>query len=418
MTPTASLALTGLVLGAHLAFAPPAAAPADWPQWGGPHRDFRVDAELAPAWPPEGPKIAWRRPLGDGYSGIAVANGTLYTLYREQVDEVAIALDAATGDTIWSHRYEAPIPPYMIDDRGVGPRATPLVTADRVFVVGVRGTLQALERASGKPIWRRELVAELGGSEDVQGYASSPLAWRDLVIVPAGGDGHAMVAFRQATGEVAWKSGNFENALTSPFLVELAGDLQVVALLSGAVAGFAPSSGDLLWQHPHPSPRGDRNISTPVFDGIDRLFVSSLDGGSRVLRLRAERGSISAKELWRSDRLRVQFTNAVWRGDVIYASNGSTGPIPLTAVSASSGEILWRERAFGRAHLIDAGERILLLDENGTLAVVELGPAGIEVRARWKLPQDELMWTAPSVAGNRVYVRTRTQLLALELPSP
>ena len=90
----------------------------------------------------------------------------------------------------------------------------------------------------------------------------------------------------------------------------------------------------------------------------------------------------------------------------------------MTAVSASSGEILWRERAFARAHLVDAGERILLLDENGTLAVVELSPAGIEVLARWKLPVDELMWTPPSVDGNRVYVRTRTQLLALDLPPP
>ena len=390
----------------------------DWPQWGGPHRDFTVDGELAATWPAEGPRILWRRPLGDGYSAVAAAGDAIFTLYRSGDAEVATALVAATGETLWAHRYPAPVPSYLIHDRGVGPRSTPLLVGERIFVVGVGGTMQALDRKSGKALWRRELVTELGGSKDVQGYAASPLAWKDLVIVPVGGDGRALVALRQDDGEVAWRGGSFGNAMTSPFLIELGGEQQVVAFLDGGVSAFAPSTGKLLWQHPHPSPRGDRNISTPVFDGRDRLLLSSLDGGSRVVRLETRAGTTTVRELWSSQQLRVQFTNAIWRADAIYASNGGTGPIPLTAVAASSGEILWRDRAFARAHLIEIGDRALLLDESGTLAMVAFSPTGLRIDARCRLPLDEPIWTPPSVADGRVYVRTRNQIMAIELPSP
>ena len=114
----------------------------------------------------------------------------------------------------------------------------------------------------------------------------------------------------------------------------------------------------------------------------------------------------------------MQFTNALWRDDVIYASNGGSGPIPLTAVDASSGEILWRDRAFARAHLVEIGDRALVLDESGTLAAVVLSRTGLRIDARYRLMLDEPLWTPPSVAGGRVYVRTRLQLLALELPTP
>jgi outer membrane protein assembly factor BamB len=410
--------LAALLLAALPASSPEAARASDWPQWGGPHRDWSVDGEIGTAWPPQGPRILWQRPLGDGYSAVAAAGDTLYTLYRSGADEVAIALEAATGKTVWTHGYSAPIPSYLHEERGVGPRSTPLVTAERVFVVGVRGTMQALDRASGRELWRCELVTGLGGSRDVQGYAASPLAWRDLVIVPAGGAGRALVALHQENGELAWRSGSSENAMTSPFLIELGGESQVVAFLAEGVAGFAPSTGTRLWQHPHPSPRGDRNISTPVFDGVDRLFLSSADGGSRAIRLETKGGLTTAREVWRSQSLRVQFTNALWRGDTIYASNGSSGPLPLTAVAAANGRILWRDRAFSRAHLVEIGERTLLLDESGTLALLTLSGDGVRVEARARLPLEEQVWTPPSVAGGRVYVRTRRRLLALELPAP
>jgi outer membrane protein assembly factor BamB len=391
------------------------AAASDWPQWGGPGRDFRVDAELETDWPAEGPRLVWRRLLGDGYSAIAAAGDTVYTLYRAGDDEVAIAIDADTGRTRWSHRYAAAIPGYVRDLHGVGPRSTPLVTADLVFVVGLRGTLHALDRASGAPRWRRDLVAELGGSEDDMGYTASPLAWRDLIIAPVGGPGRAMVALRQADGGVAWKSGDFQRALSSPILIELAGSPQVVALLTGAVAGFDAATGAELWHVADAGLGGARNITTPAWDGADRIFVTSADGGSRMLRVHGRDGRFTAEQLWHSNRVRVQYTNALWRDDLLLVSNGAAGPRPLTAFAGSSGEIRWQDRDLELSHLVAVGDRLLALDDDGTLSVATLEPSGARIDARAQLVYGEEVRTPPTVAGGRVYVRTRSRLLALDL---
>jgi outer membrane protein assembly factor BamB len=150
----------------------------------------------------------------------------------------------------------------------------------------------------------------------------TPLAFGDLLILPVGGAGQALVAFRQASGDVAWKSGDFDSGMASPFLVELGGEPQLVALLHGAVAGFEPASGRLLWSHPHGG-RGERNISTPVFGDDGRLFVSSAyGGGSRALRLEAKSGKTEVRELWADEKVRVMFTNALRLGRHVFVSSG------------------------------------------------------------------------------------------------
>jgi outer membrane protein assembly factor BamB len=385
-----------------------------WPQWGGPSRDFRVATESAP-WPERGLPIVWQLDLDEGYSGVVASHGKLFTIGRRGNKERVIALSADAGKTLWTHEYEAPLPSFMLTNHGVGPRSTPLLAGDRLFTIGITGTLLCLERDSGRLLWRRDLVSELGGSRNTRGYASSPLAFGDLVILPVGGAGQALVAFRQASGEVAWKSGDFASGMASPFLVELGGEPQVVALLHGAVAGFEPASGRLLWSHPHGG-RGERNISTPVVGDDGRLFVSSAyGGGSRVLRLEARSGKTEVRELWADEKVRVMFTNALRLGRHVFVSSGDFGPVPLTAVAVETGEVAWRDRSFARLNLVQLGQKVLVLDEKGALGLVSLSEAGLTVHSRMQLPVEKA-WTAPSVVGRRVYVRTNTALFTLELP--
>ena len=387
---------------------------ADWPQWGGPTRDFHVSTDLAPRWPEGGPKVAWQRSLDEGYSGIAVGDGTLYTMGRRGDNERVFALSARNGETLWTYEYPAPLPSGMLTNHGVGPRSTPLLTATRVFTVGVNGTLLCLDRARGTLKWRVELVTGLHGSQDKRGYSSSPLAFGDRIILPVGGEGRALVAFRQEDGAVAWKSGDFASAPSSPLLIDLAGKTQLVALLNGFVAGFDPGSGRPLWKHPHGG-RGERNITTPLWgkDGI--LFLSSAyGGGSRALRLVAEGNETRITELWAHEQVRVMFTNALRIGDHVYASSGDFGPVPLVAVDVKTGAVTWRDRSFGRINMVKGGSRVLVLDEKGTLGLVSLSPEGLTVHARMQL-RDEIAWTAPSVSDGRAYVRTKSELIALEL---
>jgi outer membrane protein assembly factor BamB len=401
-----------------LLFSTAVATAAEWPQFGGPTRDFVASGDFTPgAWDEAGPEILWRRALGEGYSGIAVASDTLYTMFRDGSREVVVAMSAANGDTIWSRAYEAPIPDYMETDRGFGPHSTPLVLGDVVYTVGVRGTLLALDRTNGEILWRKELIGELNGTPDKRGYAASPLAFEDLLILPLGGEGQSVVALRQSDGEVVWKVGDLPNAMSSARLIEHKGETQAVIVVNGAVLGVEPRTGALLWQQPHAAHWGRRNILLPLFDSEGRMFLSSQRGGSQFFQFGELGQSGPKKELWQTNQVRIHFTSPVRFGEVVYGSSGDFGPIPLSAIDLHNGEVLWRSREFARANLVRMGERALLLDEDGEVALVGLSREGLEVFARAQV-LDEQAWTPPTVVGRRVFLRTRTQILALQLPSP
>jgi len=389
---------------------------ADWPQFGGPTRDFRIgSAGLADSWSPEGPEPLWRRPLGEGYSGVAVANRRLFTLYRDGGDEVAIALDPGTGETLWEQRWSEP-DARLNRQYGPGPHSTPLVVAGRVFAVGALGHLAALDAASGRPLWSKELIDELGGTLMDRGYAPSPIAWRDTVIVPVGGSGHAVMAFRQSDGGVVWGSQDFGNAPASPLLIEVGGEPQLVVFMAAGLAGLDPESGALLWSHEHRT-RWDLNISLPVWSAKDGVlfYSSAYDAGSGALRLTCQGDRTAVESLWVTNQLRIQFTNAMRIGDVIFGSSGDFGPLPMTAVDAKTGKILWRDRSFGRSSIIHADGKLILLDEDGKLGLARLGDSGLEILGEYQV-LDRRTWTPPTLHDRLLFVRDREELLALELP--
>ncbi|HEX9759572.1 MAG TPA: PQQ-binding-like beta-propeller repeat protein, partial [Candidatus Acidoferrales bacterium] len=279
--------------------AAPAAPVATWPQWGGPHRNFTVDASgLAETWPPEGPRRIWSRPLGEGYSAISVVDGRLFTMLRRGEQEVAVALDAATGKTIWEYAYDAPFSAEYSMENGPGPHAEPLVAGGRVFTTGATGILHALDAATGKVLWSHNLLAEYNGTLRVNGYACSPIAYGDTVIVMVGGAGHAVMAFRQSDGAVAWQSQDFDNSASSPLLINVDGQDQLVAFLFADIVGLDPRNGALLWSHAHRTGYG-LNVTMPVWGGDNLLFLSSTyGGGSRALRLTQSGGKTKVEEVW------------------------------------------------------------------------------------------------------------------------
>src|SRR5580658_2525075 len=163
----------------------------EWPQFGGPHRNFMADSTgLAASWPANGPHKLWLRTLGKGYSGISVDNGTLYTMYRKGDDEFVIALDAATGKTLWEHSNAAAFLPGMAMENGAGPHATPLILGDRVYTVGILAKLQCFDKKSGELRWAKDLYKDFPGSTlMVRGYSSSPIAYKNTIILTLGGRG-------------------------------------------------------------------------------------------------------------------------------------------------------------------------------------------------------------------------------------
>jgi outer membrane protein assembly factor BamB len=328
--------------------------------------------------------------------------------------ESVIAIDATTGRTVWEHAYDAPILSGMQVEYGPGPHSTPLVTADAVFAIGSTGRMHALDRKTGRVLWSQDLWGTHGGRVQGRGYACSPLAHGNTVIVTVGGAGQTLVAFDRKTGAIAWKGGNFDPSPSSPRIIRVGDQDQLVLFHGTGVAGFDPASGAPLWNHEHRTDYG-LNISMPSWgeDGV-MVISSAYSGGSRGLRLTRAEGRTTVSPLWSSSRLRVHFGSMVRMGERVYASSGDFGPAFVTATDARTGAVAWQERGFARASLVGIGDKLLLLDEDGVLALVTPGPAGLTVHARADV-LDTLAWTVPTVVGARVYLRDRAVIKALDI---
>lgn len=409
-----TLALVAPAFGQAKKPAAPPPAPA-WTQWGGPSRNFTTDARgIKDTWPASGPRVMWKRPLGEGYSAPAVENGVVYTMYGKPRTEVVVAANAETGATLWEQT--APMT-FQSDapEMGNGPYAAPLIAGNRLFTAGVAGRLQCLDKQSGKLLWSQELWTAHNGSRLMYGYASSPIAFRDLVIVPVGGSGKALMAFNQADGKPAWSRNDFGNAYSSPLLIHVGGLEQLAVLMDGAVFGVNPHNGDLQWQVPF---KADYSIAvaTPLWGPDNLLFVSSeYNGGTKVIELQRTGNETKATELWSSNRLRLHHGNAMRIDGAVYFSSGGKGSQAiLSAVDARSGTIHWQERSISKATFVWADGKLITLDQDGHLMIAYPSPKGFRIAARAPL-LTHVAWTPPVVVGTRAYLRDRQTMMAVDL---
>jgi outer membrane protein assembly factor BamB len=387
---------------------------ANWPQWGGPQRNFMVEAKgLAETWPASGPKRLWSRELGEGHSSVVVDDGRLYTMYSRGDQEFVVALEAATGKTVWEKSYAAPTTGLRLEN-GKGPHSTPLVVGNLLFTVGVIGKLQAFEKQTGKVDWSHDLWQEYGGTRMGRGYSCSPLAYKNTVIVTVGGAGQSLMAFDQKTGAVVWKKQDFALSPSTPALIKVDGQDQLVIVLADHIVGLNPDNGELLWNHPHQCDWG-LNITPPLWGADNILFISSAySGGSRALQLQQSGGRTTVKELWASRRMRVHHGTIIRLGDLVFGSSGDFGPAPMTAVDVKTGNIVWQDRSFPKANLVYASGKMILLDEDGQLALVSMSPEGMKVVAK-AAALERTAWTPPTLAGTTLYLRDRKMIVALDL---
>ena len=417
------LTFTSIVIVLALAASGPPAPDASWPQWGGPRRNFMVESPaLAAAWPASGPRKLWERALGEGHSSIVVEGDRLYTMYRplglltlvrRSQREVVAAIDGATGKTLWEHAYDSSTGGLNLTE-GSGPHSTPLVLGGRLFAIGSRLEMVALDTQTGKVLWQHDLVKELGATIDDRGYSSSPIAYRETVIVPAGGPGASVAAFNQQTGTLVWKGGSFPTAPASPVMINVDGQDQLVVSGADAIVGMSPTSGAVLWTHPHKTEWG-LNISTPVWGQGNVLLVSAAyNNGARALKLTQAGGKTTVAELWFQNRMRVHIGTVIRLGDFAVGSSGDFGPCPTVAIDLASGSILWQNRDFARSTFLHADGKLIVMDEDGTLGLATATRQGLTVLARAPILTNRA-WTTPTLVGTRLFVRDRRQMIAFDL---
>ncbi len=397
---------------------------AQWPQWGGKNRDFVADSkELAAAWPEGGPKKLWSRPLGAGYSSIACVDDSLYTMYRDgdvagpggdSNDEVVVALDARTGKTAWENRYAAPLPEGMDPQFGKGPNSTPLVHGGRVYSFGIGGKLHCIDQKTGKTVWSHDVIAEFGAKTPNFGFSSSPLVYKDSLIVPVGGPGVGVIAFDAAGGAVQWKKHDYVDTYSSPIVIQFDGKDEIVLLAGSEVVGMEPATGEIEWRFPFET-EYKTNIMTPLWGNDGILFVSSApEVGSRGLKLTRKGGKVNIEESWTTKKMQVGQANATRVGSHIFACSGEESVFFMTAIEAATGKIAWRERGFGKANVVYADGKLIILEEDGSLSLSAVTPEAFQLKSKVALLKKS-SWATPTLVGQRLYVRDNETIMALDV---
>jgi len=394
-----------------------------WPRWGGDRGDFTASStDLAESWETSSPKVLWNRELGEGYSAIVAVDGRLFTMFSRDGREFVVAVEAKTGDTVWNYGYDAPILEGMAMENGAGPHSTPCYhrgKPDRVYTVGVTGILHCLDARSGDRVWVRKCLEEFDGSVLGRGYSSNPIIYGDSILVPVGGEGHAVMAFRLDDGEVKWRSGNFGLSHSSPILTHYGGREMLAVFAHQEFTGLDPGNGAILWRRPH-HVLGAHIASMPVSDGAGTIFYSTAyEGGSWALELsRAKEDSMpfQANERWFTKNLQIHHSNAIRIADLVYGPSGSFGPKIFTCIDLATGSVVWKDRGLTRCNSVRVGKDLLLtLDEEGVLALSRVSRAGLAVLGRKKLFEGRA-WTPPTVLDKSVYVRNQSHIMAVELP--
>ena len=401
-----ALALGLFWLGNGMAGAQPAGGSTEWPQWRGPNRDGMSSlVPLSKQWPESGPTQVWRKPLGEGFSGLSVSGSRLYTMFSKGTNEYAVCLDAADGTEIWKTRTGAK---YM-ESHGNGPRSTPTIEGDRLYTMGASGELFALDAMSGKVLWKRDLRMEFGSKRPTWGFTTSPLIEGNLVVVEAGGsDERSVMAFDKDTGEVAWATGADPIGYSSPIAVDAVGGRQILFFTGAALVSLSPSSGALNWRHEWPN---QINPAMPVFLEPDRVFVSSSYGigGAMVQITKADTG-LGVQELWFTKKMKNHFNSSVYHEGMLYGFDNAI----LTCLDAKTGEVKWKARGYGKGTLLYADGHLVILSEDGKLAIVEANPdKHVEVSSAQIL--SGRCWTAPSLANGRLYLRNLEEIVSLDL---
>ncbi len=399
------------------ALAPAQVGWAQWTQWGGPNQDFRVDSKgLAKTWGEGGPKQLWKRELGDGYSSILADGGRLYTMYRADGKEIVIALDPKTGSTIWEYKYDSGPAAGHVHEFGDGPRSTPLIAGDRLFTIGVAGVMHCLNKEDGKVYWTQDLWKEdgFGGNKLNHGYSSSPVAYKDTVIALVGGKGAGIVAFRQSDGSVVWKNHDFANSYSTPKIINLDGEDQMITFMADEVIGFNPVNGDLKWRVAHGN-QWKQNVCMPVWHPESRMLVfSSTEAGAKGLKLTKNGDKTDAEEVWSTRKVQFYHVTSVGVDDKVYGTTGAMAPAFFAAVDVKTGDLLWRQRGFAKSTCLYADGRFIILDEDGQLALATPKGDGLTVDSKTSI-LEKVTWTVPTLVGKNLYVRDKKNIVALDL---
>ena len=404
------------VAGTDLKAGGTAVAAAEWPQWRGPNRDGLAAGVAAPsAWPKE-LKPRWKATVGIGHASPVVSQGVVYQHARQGEEEVLLALDAATGKEVW--RAGAVAQPYEMNsaarDHGKGPKSTPVVAGGRVYTLGIAGLLSAHDAKTGRVVWRKDFSKQFPVTAPLYGTAMSPVVVGDLLVAHVGGpDKGALTAFDAATGAVKWSYDADGPAYSSPVVLSLGGERQVITFTQKELVAVSAATGALLWKLPAKTGY-DTNSNTPVVYK-DTVVVSFEGGGIVALRPAREGGKWKAVEVWRNEENELYMNTPVLVGSTLYGLSARKKG-QFFALDAATGKTIWQGpgRMGENAAIVNLGGTLLALTNDAVLYVLPASATSFAPSAQYTVATSQT-WAHPVVLGEDILIKDETTLSSLSL---
>lgn len=384
----------------------------DWPQYLGPSRNgIYAGPALADTWGANGPKVVWRKQVGQGFAGPAVVGNRVILFHRVGNEEVLESLDAATGNSMWRYAY----PTRYRDDFGFdeGPRAVPVVADGVIYTFGAEGQLHAVDLAKGTRLWSEDTMKRFGVPKGFFGAAGSPLVEGGRVIANVGGDKAGIVAFEAKTGKVLWAATDDDASYSSGVAATIGGRRLGVFLTRDSLVGLDPASGMVQFQRRWRARiAASVNAATPIIVG-DEIFVSAQYGpGAGVLRVNGSQ----LTDVWTSDDvLSNHYATSVFYNGYLYGFHGRQefGP-SFRAVEFQTGTVKWSQEQFRAGSVLLAGDRLLITREGGELVLASASPQAFKPIARAQVLQG-VVRPYPALADGLLYVRNENTLVCLDL---
>jgi outer membrane protein assembly factor BamB len=388
-------------------------ASTDWPQWQGPDRN-RISKEtgLLPEWPSGGPRVLWTADsLGRGYGSVAVVGDRVFLQGGNATSSVVIALNRADGRQVWA-KVIGPAETRQRIDQGAGPRGTPTVDGDRLYVLTENGDLACL-KTDGSPVWQLNILKEFRGSQLPWMISESPLVDGPHLVVTPGGSKAGMVKLDKMTGKTVWVSQGLSDpaGYASVIAADVQGVRTYMTLTANAGVGVRASDGKLMFRYAKAS-NDVANVATPVYADNKVFFASAYDTGGGLLDLTVQEGEVKAKEVYFTRNMKNHHGGMVLVDGYLYGFNDSI----LTCIEFATGKVMWRDRSVGKGSVTYADGRLYIQSENNVVGLVEATPSGYREKGRFPIPDRRRMsWAHPAISDGRLYVRNQDTLLVYDI---
>ncbi len=388
---------------------------ADWPQWRGPNRDgLSSETGLLQEWPEGGPTLVWTaKGLGEGFSTVSVAGDRIYTTGDKGDVCYVHGLNRADGEILWS----TPLGKAGAPGWGgfAGPRGTPTVDGDLLFVMGQYGELACLKTSDGAKVWGKHMIEDFGGELPEWGYSESVLIDGDQAVCTPGGSKGAIVALDKRTGKLLWQTRDFTDRAHYSSLVcaEIGGFKQYVQLTAESVVGVNPI-GAVLWRAER---RGKTAVvPTPIVKGNQVYVTSGYGVGCNLFEVERIVSRFDTKQTYAERSMASHHGGALLIGDYVYGYCDARGWI---CQELATGELKWTEKSqVGKGSLVYAdGCLYLRAEDDGIVGLIKATPDGYEETGRFIQPGfgKPKTWPHPVVADKKLYLRDQDILLCYDV---